>query len=140
MREALCIVLAVLVVMLPPKLVLAQAVQQEAVSMQRAAPAASLLRVSSPTGDADLLFGASPDRALLDADFADSQFAAQRPGWNWRPWAMVSGALVLAGTAWGVTDGDGLVEGATIGLMLGASVFFVAWTCLREGGTCGNFL
>ena len=87
MRKALSIVLAGLLVMTPPKLVLAQAAQQEAVGVQQAVPsddaAAHLFRIQPLTQNSALLFNTSSDRALLDTPFADAPLAQQEPDGGW---------------------------------------------------------
>ena len=71
MRKAISVVLAALLIILPVEQVLAQAVQQEAISLQQTEPprgAARLLRVPPLTPNAALLLRTSSDRALLDTD------------------------------------------------------------------------
>jgi hypothetical protein len=68
MKAALSIVLAALLIMLPVEQVLAQAVQQEAVSVQQTAPsdgAAALFRVPPVTENPARLLRTNPADALL---------------------------------------------------------------------------
>ena len=86
MRKALSILLATLLIMLPVEQVLAQAIQQEAVSMQQAVPsggAANLFRVPPLTENSARLLRASSDRALLSNPFADAPLAQENPDENW---------------------------------------------------------
>ncbi len=86
MNRALSLVLAGLLVILPVEQVLAQAVQQEAVSMQQAVPsggAANLFRVPPLTENSARLLRASSDRALLSNPFADAPLAQENPDENW---------------------------------------------------------
>ena len=73
MKVALSIVLAALLIILPVEQVLAQAAQQEAVSLQQAAPsgsAASLFRVPPLTENTALLLRTNPVDALLPTPVA----------------------------------------------------------------------
>ena len=86
MRKALSIVLAGLLVTLPVEQVLAQAEQQEAMSVQQTVPpddAAGFFRVPPLTQNSALLFSTSSDRALLDTPFADAPLAQQEPDGGW---------------------------------------------------------
>ena len=68
MHKAISVVLAALVIILPVEQVLAQAVQQEAVSVQQTAPsngAAALFRVPSVTENHARLLRTTPVDALL---------------------------------------------------------------------------
>ena len=68
MRKALSIFLAALLIILPVEQVLAQAIQQEAVSVQRTAPsdgAAALFRVPPLTENSARLLRTNPVDALL---------------------------------------------------------------------------
>ena len=69
MRKAISIVLAGSLLIPPAQQVLAQAVQQEAVSVQPTSPptpAAALFRIPPLTQNSARLLGTSSDRALLD--------------------------------------------------------------------------
>ena len=112
MRKAISVVLAGLLVILPVEQVLAQAVQQEAVSVQQAVasdPAASLFRVPPLTENDVRLLRTSSERALLDPGFSDAPFVQQEAddGLTWEEWAIVLGAVVVVGAvvggaiAWG---------------------------------------
>ena len=112
MREAVCIVLAGLVVMIPPKLVLTQAAQQEAVSVQQTAPdgAASLFRVPPLTQNSALLLRTSSDRELLNTRFAEAPLVQESAGGGLSTWEMVGivlGIVVVAGAILGGIEAAG---------------------------------
>jgi len=96
MRKALSIVLAGLLMILPVEQVLAQAVQQEAVSVQQAAPdpAAALFRVPPLTENSVRLLRTSSDRALLNMPIADALLVEGNyaEGWTWE-WSVLAVAL-----------------------------------------------
>ena len=93
-------VLAGLLLVLPVEQVLAQAAQQEAVSVQQTTPsvaAARLLRVPPLTPNAALLLRTSSDRALLDTDNEGIGLPPQDvPG---IPKKVIWGAAIVAGIA-----------------------------------------
>ena len=86
MREALSIVLAGLLVLLPVEQVLAQAEQQADVRVQQAAPsdpAAHLFRVPPLTENSARLLRTSSDRTLLDTDFLDAALVQEGAFEDW---------------------------------------------------------
>ncbi len=95
MRKALSIIAGLLVI-LPVEQVLAQAVQQEAVSVQQAAPdpAAALFRVPPLTENSVRLLRTSSDRALLNMPIADALLVEGNyaEGWTWE-WSVLAVAL-----------------------------------------------
>ncbi len=106
MRKAISIVLAGLLVLLPVEQVLAQAVQQEAVSVQRSVSpdgAAHLFRVPPLTENSARLLRTSSNDALLESSFSNPPPVS---GWNdWsdkeRIWVVV-GVIVVAVVAFTV--------------------------------------
>jgi hypothetical protein len=95
MKAALSIVLAGLLITLPAEQVLAQAAQQEAVSVQQTEPsdpAARLFRVPPLTENSALLLGASSERAQLEPSLSN-RYAV--PGWS--DWSNGKRALVVVG-------------------------------------------
>ena len=104
MKAALSIVLAALLIMLPVEQVLAQAAQQEAVSVQQTEPsdgAAALFRVPPLTENSKLLLRTSSERSLLNTPFADAPFAQQEPDEGWwagldQPWKFLMVVAVAA--------------------------------------------
>ena len=97
MRKAPSIILAGLLVILPVEQVLAQAVQQEAVSVQQAAPsdpAANAFRVPPLTENSVRLLRTSSDRALLNMPIADALLVEGNyaEGWTWE-WSVLAVAL-----------------------------------------------
>ena len=106
MRVALSIVLAGLLLILPVEQVLAQAVQQEAVSVQQTPPAdgaASLFRVPPLSKNSSLLLRTSSDRAPLNTPIVDALLVQENNGgglaWGWT--ALIV-AVVVAGIAVGI--------------------------------------
>ena len=99
MRAALSIVLAALLVILPVEQVLAQAVQQETVSIQQAAPdpAAALFRVPPLTENSVRLLRTSSDRALLNTPFAEPSLSTRDAAVGWSDWSNGKRALVVVG-------------------------------------------
>ena len=90
MRMAISLVLAGLLVVLPVEQVLAQVEQQEAVSVQQAAPAdgaASLFRVPPLSENSSLLLRTSSDRAPLNTPIVDALLVQENNGeglaWGW---------------------------------------------------------
>ena len=110
MKAALSIVLAALLIILPVEQVLAQAAQQEAVSVQQTQPlggAAQLFRVPPLTDNSARLLGASSERVLLNTPFAESSLSntdavVQSPSGSstkkkiWIGVAVVAGIVALA--------------------------------------------
>ena len=95
MRKALAIVVAGLLLLLPVEQVPAQAVQQEAVSVQQTAPpdgAAHLFSVPPLTEDAALLLRTSSDGALLRPSLSTRDAAV-----GWSDWSNGKRALVVVG-------------------------------------------
>ena len=95
MKAVLSIVLAGLLVLLPVEQVLAQAVQQEAVRVQQAAPsdgAASLFRVPPLTENSARLLRTSSNDALLESSFSNPP-----PVSGWNDWSDKKRALVVVG-------------------------------------------
>ena len=112
MRKAISIVLAGLLVLLPVEQVLAQAVQQEAVSVKQSEPAdgaARLFRVPPLTENDVRLLRTSSERALLDPGFSDAPFVQQEAddGLTWEEWAIVLGAVVVVGAVVGGVLAEG---------------------------------
>ena len=93
MRKALSIIAGLLVI-LPVEQVLAQAVQQEAVSVQQAAPdpAAHLFRVPPLTENSARLLRTSSNDALLESSFSNPP-----PVSGWNDWSDKKRALVVVG-------------------------------------------
>lgn len=86
MKAALSIVLAALLVILLIEQVLAQAVQQEAVSVQQTAPphrVAHLFRVPPLTQNTALLWGTPPDVRLVEGDFGVPCCLPDRLSYRW---------------------------------------------------------
>jgi len=111
MHKALSIFLAALLIFLPVEQVLAQAVQQEAVRVQQAAPsdgAASLFRVPPLTENSARLLRTTADRALQDTPIADALLVQENNG---------------EGLAWGWIVF--ISAGAAVGLYYFARAFFV---------------
>ena len=112
MRKALSIVLAALLIMLPVEQVLAQAVQQEAVSVQQAVPsdgAARLLRVPPLTQNSVRLLRTSSDRALLSARFVERPVMQEDSGGGVSMSEVIAGLVVIGAIvggiyAWGEND------------------------------------
>ena len=107
MRKAISVVFAALLIILPVEQVLAQAVQQEAVSLQQAVPpdgAAHLFRVPPLTENSARLLRTSADRAPLSTPFADAPLAQEDPDENWfqRRSLGVKILLVVVGTTVGI--------------------------------------
>ena len=97
MKAALSIVLAALLIILPVEQVLAQAAQQEAVSVQQTESpegAAHLFRVPPLTENSARLLRTSSDRTLLDTDFWDAALVQEG---GMEDWAL--GWKILAITA-----------------------------------------
>ncbi len=95
MRKAISIVLAALLVLLPVEQVLAQAVQQEAVSVQRSVSpdgAAHLFRVPPLTENSARLLRTSSNDALLESSFSNPP-----PVSGWNDWSDKKRALVVVG-------------------------------------------
>ena len=96
MCAALSIVLAVLLIFLPVEQVLAQAVQQETLSIQQAAPdpAAALFRVPPLTENSVRLLRTSSDRALLNTPIPDALLVQgnNADGWTWE-WSVLAVAV-----------------------------------------------
>jgi len=96
MRKAPSIILAGLLVILPVEQALAPAVQQEAVSVQQAAPdpAAALFRVPPLTENSVRLLRTSSDRALLNTPIADALLVEgnNADGWTWE-WSVLAVAV-----------------------------------------------
>ncbi len=106
MHKALSIFLAALLIFLPVEQVLAQAVQQEAVRVQQAAPsdgAAHLFRVPPVTENSARLLRTSSDRAPLNTPIVDALLVQENNGggsaWGWT--ALII-AVVVAGIAVGI--------------------------------------
>ena len=90
MKAVLSILLAALLIILPVEQVLAQAEQQEAVSVQQTAPAdgaASLFRVPPLSENSSLLLRTSSDRAPLNTPIVDALLVQENNGgglaWGW---------------------------------------------------------
>ena len=104
MRKAISIVLAGLLVLLPVEQVLAQAVQQEAVSVQRSVSpdgAAHLFRVPPLTETTARLLRTSSDLPHMDSPFAepsssDADAVAGWDDWSNRHRGLAALALVVA--------------------------------------------
>ena len=95
MCKAISIVLAGLLVTLPVEQVLAQAEQQEAVSVQQTAPsdgAARLFRVPPLTENSARLLSTSSDRALLESSLSNTDAVV-----GWSDWSNAKRALVVVG-------------------------------------------
>ena len=96
MRKAPSIILAGLLVILPVEQALAPAVQQEAVSVQQAAPdpAAALFRVPPLTENSVRLLRTSSDRALLNTPIPDALLVQgnNADGWTWE-WSVLAVAV-----------------------------------------------
>ena len=100
MRKAISVVLAALLIILPVEQVLAQAVQQEAVSVQQTTPdgAAALLRVPPLTPNAALLLRASSDGVLLESSLSNTDAVVGWSDWSnkKRTWIVVAFVAGLA--------------------------------------------
>ena len=102
MRKAISVVLAALLLILPVEQVLAQAVQQGAVSVQQTPPsdgAASLFRVPPLTENSARLLGTTSDRALQDTPIADALLVQENNGEGWA-WGWI--VFISAGVAVGL--------------------------------------
>ncbi len=106
MKAVLSIVLAALLTILPVEQVLAQASQQEAVSVQQTAPAdgaASLFRVPPLSENSAGRLRTSSDRAPLNTPIVDALLVQENNGggsaWGWT--ALIV-AVVVAGIAVGI--------------------------------------
>ena len=158
MKAALSIFLAALLIILPVEQVLAQAVQQQAVSVQRGAqdPAARLFHVPPLTENSARLLRTSSDRTLLDTDFAEPVLMQNAPGW-WgdldggaKAVVLVVGAIVVAGAAVGgaVAAGEnnnpesfkskhnvfyGIGLGALVAVPVVALFALIAYGCGKSG-------
>ena len=98
MRKATSIVLTGLLLILPVEQVLAQAVQQEAVSVQQTTPsdgAAQLFRVPPLTENAARLLGASSDRAVLDAPLVEPPLTNRDAVPGWSDWSNRKRVLIV---------------------------------------------
>ena len=104
MKAALFIVLAGLLVILPVEQVLAQAEQQEAVSVQQTAPsdpAARLFRVPPLTENSARLLGGSSERAPLNTPIVDALLVQENNGgglalgWNVLIVAVIGAGVVV---------------------------------------------
>ena len=106
MRNAISVVLAGLLIILPVEQVLAQAAQQEAVSVHQTVPsdgAAHLLRVPPLTQNAVLLLGTSSDRALPNTPIADALFMQENnAGGGLTAWEVLIIAVAVVGLAVGI--------------------------------------
>ncbi len=112
MRKALSIFLAALLIILPVEQVLAQAVQQEAVSVKQTEPAdgaARLFRVQPLTDNSARLLRTSSDRALLNTPIADALFVQENNGeGGFAAWQVLVMVVAVVGLAVGIYY---LVEG-----------------------------
>lgn len=123
-KQAICTVLAALLIILPVEQVLAQAVQQEAVSVQQTEPsdgAASLFHVPPLTGNAARLLRTSSDGALLNTPFAERSLSDRDAVPGWSDWS--NGKRVL------------VVIGVTVAAAV-ALVVLVAYACDQPGANC----
>ena len=108
MHRTISAVLAGLLAITSPELVLGQAAEPEAVSVQQSAPpvrsAAQLLRFQPLTQNTALLWRTPSDRALLDTGFADAPLVPAASVFGWwnglstvKKVGLVSGSLVVIG-------------------------------------------
>ena len=100
MRKGISIILAGLLLILPVEQVLAQAVQQQAVSVQQTRPpnpAAALLRVPPLSENSVRLLRASSDPALLDAPFANPSSSNADAVVGWSDWSTKKRTWVVIG-------------------------------------------
>ena len=102
MHKAISVVLAALLIILPVEQVLAQAVQQQAVSVQQTAPdgAAHVFRVPPPTANFARLLRTSSHRAHLDTPFAEPSLSSRYAVVGWSDWSNKKRTVVfVAGLA-----------------------------------------
>ncbi len=112
MHKATSIVLAALLIILPVEQVLAQAAQQEAVSVQPTAPtgsAASLFRVPPLSENSARLLGNPSERALLSARFVERPVMQEDSGGGVSTSEVIAGLVVIGAIvggiyAWGEND------------------------------------
>ena len=105
MRKAISIVLAGLLLMLPVEQVLAQAVQQESVSVQQPVQsdgAARRLRVPPLTESAAQLLRTSTGCGLLDSPFAEPSSSSTNAVVGWSDWSKKKRTWVVVGIVAGI--------------------------------------
>ena len=108
MRKALSIFLTALLIILPVEQVLAQTVQQDAVSVQQTRPpnpAAALLRVPPLSENSVRLLRGSSERSLLNTPFAEAPLVQESAGDGLGTWEMVGVVLGLVVVAGGILGG-----------------------------------
>ncbi len=154
MKAALSIVLAGLLVTTPIKLVLAQAAQEEAVSVQQTAPPDSsghrLIGVPPVTDNTSRLWSTPSDRARLNTEFAGASFVQEGGLSTAARVAIVLGSIVVAGAIVGgvVAAGENenpnsfksthsTIEGVGLGALLAipvtvAAVILLALLCIED--------
>ncbi len=154
MRAAVSLVLATTLVTTPLKMVLAQAAQQEAVSVQQTAPDSTthLIRVPPLTHKTARLWMVSLDKALLNTEFAGPSFIQEQEGGlsTAAAVAIVLGSIVVLGAivGGGIAAGENndpesfksthsTIEGVGLGALLAipvtvAAVILLAALCIED--------
>ncbi len=154
MRTAVSVVLATALATTPLKMVLAQAAQQEAATVQQTAPQDSsghrLIGVPPVADNTSPLWRTPADRVLLNTEFAGASFVQQGGLSTAAEVAIGLGAIVVAGAIVGgvLTAGENdnpgslrsrrsTLEGVGLGALLAipvtvAAVVFFALLCIED--------